>query len=404
MSSLPNTFAYRAQGIDGQPLSGTVDAASADHARERLESLRLRVLELAPAADPARSARPLRGEDFLTFNQQLAHLTAAGMPLEHGLRLIAEDLRRGRVADTVRQIADDLEKGVPLGAAFEKHASQFPPAYGHLVDAGVKTNNLSGMLLNLGEHLRTLAQLRAALWRALAYPLVVFIALCCIVAFLSGYLFPRFSDVYQMWGTQLPAVTEFLIHHGRAIAVFFLALAVLVVAALLVARVLKAAGKHGPLRDAVGLRLPLVGPVLSRSLVSRWCDAVRLGVVGGMDLPQAMRTAGDAVGSNRIRADADRMAAKLEAGQPILAGESFDVLPATVPAAIDLSTRHGGLPQTLGTLAHMYREQAQAKVGVIPAVLTPLLLTLLTCAIGFIILAMFLPFVTLINALSGGGK
>jgi type II secretory pathway component PulF len=402
MSSLPHTFAYRAQGIDGQPLTGTIDAASADLARERLESLRLRVLELAPADDRGTSVRPLKGEDFLTFNQQLAHLTAAGMPLEHGLRLIAQDMRRGKVANTVRQIADELEKGVPLGEAFQKHANQFPPAYGHLIDAGVKTNILSGMLLNLGEHLRTLALLRAALWRALAYPLVVFVALCGIVAFLSGYLFPRFSDVYGMWGTQLPAITQFLIDHGRAIAFAFLALAALVVAALLVSRVLKATGRHGPLRDAVGLRLPLVGPVIGRSLVSRWCDAVRLGVVGGMDLPRAMRTAGDAVGSARIRADADRMAAKLESGQPIVAGESYDVLPATVPAAIELSTRHGGLPQTLGTLAHMYREQAQAKVGVIPAVLTPLLLTVLTCAIGLIILAMFLPFVTLINTISGG--
>jgi len=167
MSAIPNTFAYRAQSIDGQPLTGTIDAASPDHARQQLESLRLRVLELAPAQAAAPATRPLRGEDFLTFNQQLAHLTSAGMPLEQGLRLIAQDMNRGAVANTIRQIADELEKGVPLGQAFEKHAAQFPPAYGHLIDAGVKTSNLSGMLLNLSEHLRTLANLRAALWRAM---------------------------------------------------------------------------------------------------------------------------------------------------------------------------------------------------------------------------------------------
>jgi type II secretory pathway component PulF len=400
MSSVSNTFAYRAQSIDGQPLSGTIDAESADHARARLESLRLRVLDLEPAAT-GQAARPLRGEDFLTFNQQLAHLTAAGLPLEHGLRLIAQDMRRGRVANTIRQIADELEKGVPLGQAFEKHASQFPPAYGRLIDAGVKTNNLSGMLLNLGEHLRTLSQLRAALWRALAYPLVVFVALCCVVAFLGGWVFPQFSDVYRIWGTQLPWATQFLLDHGRTIAGVFLGLAVLVVALIVLARVLRMTGRQGWLRDAVGLRLPLVGPVIGRSLVSRWCDAVRLGVTGGMDLPRAMRTAADAVGSERLRRDAERMSAKLEAGQPITAGESFDVLPATVPAAIDLSSEHGGLAPTLGTLSQMYQQQAQTRVGLIPAVLTPLLLTLLTGVIGFIILAMFLPFVNLMGALTG---
>jgi type II secretory pathway component PulF len=114
-----------------------------------------------------------------------------------------------------------------------------------------------------------------------------------------------------------------------------------------------------------------------------------------------MLTAADAVGSARIRADAERMAAKITAGQPLSSSESFSVMPPTVPAAIELSTRHGGLPQTLATLAQMYQQQAQAKVGVIPAVLTPILLTMLTGIIGFIILAMFLPFVNLLSAVSG---
>src|SRR2546423_9386127 len=97
MSSIAPVFAYRAQRLDGQPLSGTIDAASADQARERLESLRLRVLELGPATavTAAPGVRALRGDDFITFNQQLAHLTAAGLPMVQGLRLIAQDLRGG---------------------------------------------------------------------------------------------------------------------------------------------------------------------------------------------------------------------------------------------------------------------------------------------------------------------
>ena len=120
----------------------------------------------------------LRGIDFITFNQQLAHLTSAGMPIERGLRLIAQDMRRGRVSSTIRQIADELDRGVPLAMAFQNHASRFPPAYGRLLEAGIRTNNLSAMLLNLGRHMETVARLRAAMWRAISYPLMVFIALC----------------------------------------------------------------------------------------------------------------------------------------------------------------------------------------------------------------------------------
>jgi type IV pilus assembly protein PilC len=406
MPSIPSTFAYRAQGFDGQPLSGTIDADSADSARQRLESLRLRVLELAPAAEPPGGAARLGGEAFVTFNQQLAHLTAAGLPLEQGLRLIAQDLRRGKVAATVRQIAAELERGESLGEAFQKHASHFPPAYGRLVEAGVRSNNLSGMLLSLGQHLQTVAQLRAALWRALAYPVAVFIALCFVVAFIGHFVLPRFEQIFRDFGTKLPAITEFLLAGSRGAGTVAIVLAALLVAALLAWQGLRLAGRDAPVRDLIGLRLPLVGATLRRSLVSRWCDAVRLGIESGMDLPRAMRTGADAVGSPRLTRDVERLAGRVESGEP-LNGGGGGLVPATVLSAVELASRQGGpgaLAEVLATLSRMYRQQARAKTAVIPAVLTPLLLALLTVIIGFVITGVFAPFITLIQGITGGGK
>ena len=97
----PISFAYQAQTEHGQPLSGTIDAEDAAQASRLLESLRLRVIHVEPVARPPRS-KPLRGEDFLAFNQQLTHLTRAGLPVEQGLRLIAQDQRSGKLAATVR--------------------------------------------------------------------------------------------------------------------------------------------------------------------------------------------------------------------------------------------------------------------------------------------------------------
>src|SRR5262245_14562380 len=106
-----SAFAYIAQTFDGQSMSGTIDASSLDDAANRLSNLRLRVIHLDPAQRPAR-ARPLVGEDFAAFNQQLAHLSAAGLPIEQGLRLIAEDLRHGGLAQSVRNVSAELERGV----------------------------------------------------------------------------------------------------------------------------------------------------------------------------------------------------------------------------------------------------------------------------------------------------
>jgi hypothetical protein len=175
------TFAYQAQTVEGQPLSGTIDAASADEAVLQLEAMHLRVIELVPAGEAAKP-KALRGDDFIAFNQQLGYLTAAGLPIEQGLRLIAQDMRSGRLSTTVRQIADELDKGVALGAALERHQGQFPSMYGRLIEAGVRANNLPGMLFSLSRHLELVRRMRAMLWRSSAYPLMVMVGVAMVRA------------------------------------------------------------------------------------------------------------------------------------------------------------------------------------------------------------------------------
>ena len=146
------TFIYEGRDSAGQILSGSIDAADAQAATQTLENMRVKLIRLAPAEQKPRP-KPLRTDDFLAFNQELAHLAAAGLPVEQGLRLIAQDMRSGRLASTVHEVVNELENGVPLGQAFDKYRGRFPTLYGRLIDAGVKANNLPGVLLNLGQHL-----------------------------------------------------------------------------------------------------------------------------------------------------------------------------------------------------------------------------------------------------------
>src|SRR5262249_11695758 len=152
-------FAYQAQALDGRPISGTVDATNLDDATRQLHAIGLRVLSMEPAARPTPRAKPLGGDDFIAFNEQLAHLTAVGMPIEQGLRLLAADLKPGRLAPTVHAVAEELDRGTPLDRAIEKYHDKFPPLYARLIDAGIKSNNLSAMLLSLGRHIETVQRL-----------------------------------------------------------------------------------------------------------------------------------------------------------------------------------------------------------------------------------------------------
>jgi type IV pilus assembly protein PilC len=146
--------------------------------------------------------------------------------------------------------------------------------------------------------------------------------------------------------------------------------------------------------------LPLIGSVLWRNMVARWCDAVRLGVQAGLDLPRAINLAGEAVASPTLKADGRELAAALESGQPIdRAANGMMLLPATVPAVIALASQTNDLSTTLATLSDMYQQQAETRLTAIPGLLTPVLVILVGLVIGTVIIGLFLPFVTLISAL-----
>lgn len=393
------SFAYRAQLLDGMPLSGTIDAAGHDDARRQLEALNLRVLDIEGGKAPAPRGGAIRGEDFIAFNQQLAQLTAAGMPIEQGLRLIAQDMRRGRLAATVRAIADDLERGVPLGEAFDRRRGQLPSLYGRLIEAGVRSNNLPAMLLNLGTHAEAVHRLRGLLWRSVSYPLVVLAGLLAVAAFAGAYVLPGFAAMSQEFGAELPTITVVVLAVTRVLPYVLAAVVALALLAPVAWWVLRRRGAEQAAADRLFLPLPLVGPALKRNRVARWCDAVRLGVEAGLDLPAAVGLAGDAVGSPLLRRDGDDLVRGLQAGGALDGAANYRLLPPTVPAAMGLAVHRNQLAETLATLAAMYQQQAEHRMAMIPAVLMPFLLALVALLIGLLIAALFAPMAEMLRVL-----
>jgi type IV pilus assembly protein PilC len=416
------SFAYQAQSLTGQPISGTIDAAALDEANQKLQSLGLRILSIEPLHATAR-LRPLSDGDFLAFNEQLAQLTGAGLPVEQGLKLIAKDLHRGRLATAVAAISDELEKGVPLADALSHHQGQFPPLYGRIVEAGIRSNNLSALLLNLGTHLETVRRLRASLWRATAYPIMVLFALMIVLFFISQAVIPQFQAMYDSFKDDhsvhygwfasrwngappstdprpaLPWITDLVFAVGKAMPIIFCASIVLF---LLLPYLLRSMSKQSSAVERLSLRTPLIGPILRGSLLARWCDAAHLAVVAGMDLPGAIRLASEAVASPSLMLDGCDLAHDLEAGRPFAMDARRAILPATIPTAIELASRSQNLPAALQSLSDLYRRQADSRLENLPTILTPILLTLLAVVVGMVIAGLLLPMMQLIQWVTGG--
>ena len=396
----PTIFSYEAQTDDGQRLTGTIEASDAELAMDRLRAMRLRVIEVSPAESRVRSSKPLRGDDFLAFNQQLAQLTAAGLPVERGLRLIAADVRGGRLARTIEQVAAELERGTPLDEAFEKYRTKFPPLYGRLIRAGVKSGNLSAVLLSLGRHLELVQRLRSVLWRSISYPLFVLVALGFLLSFMGMVVLPQFEQAYAGFKVTLPPLTEALIALSHVAPVLLIVMLVIVIVGPIAWHISQRLGWSQAVVERVVLPMPLIGPVLRANLVARWCDACRVGVVAGLDLPAAIELASDATDSGRLQQDGVALASALSIGKPLSLVKT-SLLPPSVPAAMELGCGYHDLPTTLASLSELYERQAELRLSAIPGIITPSLIMLIALVVGFIISALMAPLLKLLSGTGG---
>jgi type IV pilus assembly protein PilC len=410
------TFAYHAITSDGQRISGSIDARDQAEALRRLQSLQMTQIQLETPGAPAKP-KPIRGEDFLAFNQQLAQLTGAGLPVEQGLRMIAAEIRSGSMKRTLDLVAAELESGKTLPEAVAAYRDKFPPLYAQLIDAGIRAGNLSGILLNLGRHLTLVRKLQAALWQALSYPVIVMCAFVGVFYFILVELVPKWEPMlfglsnvrfwvrtggtYQPQDFMIPWFTTALFRFSMVVSSWPIALVLAVVALLAVGACafLRATNRNEAFSERVLLPLPLIGSVLRRNLISRWCHAVALAVEAGLDLPAAITLADNATASPRLAADGAAMIAAVNSGHPISTATAPRILPPTVVAAMEMSADRGDLPLTLRAMAQMYQEQAELRLETIQAVLTPILLIFMGLAIGALMVAMFAPLLSILNML-----
>lgn len=394
-----STVSFTAQTQEGLHAQGTLEAASPAAARDALQALGLQVLEVSPTAPPP--PRRVGALDLAAFNAQLAHLLEAGVPLEQSLRLVAEEAGAGRLADGIRQVATELENGLDLPAAIAKNKASFPPLYGQLVGAGIKSGNLPGVLASLSRHLEFDRKLRTMVWRASVYPLVVIGATGAVGLFLDLWVFPAFREIFWQFDAKMPWITRFCLHYMGPISWALMLFPLLL---LLAMGTLRASGKSGWVVDHLLLRVPLLGRAISRGLAARWCDGAQLGLTAGMDLPAALALASSATGSERVARDSDRLRACVEAGNLPDASMPLSILPPVIPLALGSACR-GGLDAAtaLARLASTLREQAEYRMVAMQSWLLPLTIATLGAIVGLVIAAAFLPMIMIMRSLMGGG-
>ena len=396
------TFEYNALTPAGRLMKGTIEAGSREEADGLLTQMQLSVNSI----DKAKAEKPktaIGRNEFVLFNQQLASITRAGIPLERGLRELARDVHSSSMRRLVNAIADDMERGIGIEQAFERRQKHFPPLYGRILKAGVETGRLSEMLTSLNRHLEMANQTRRIIFEAISYPVVILVLAAIILTGVFTFIIPQFeSALTEMTeGKSLPVLTRAFYSMAGNVGPFWFVVGCVIAAIIVLSAGLSASAAGRRFKESVFLNVPVIGRVYHSSVLSRMAEAMAIMVAAGCDMPLSLRLSSGATGSQKLILESEVLAGQIEQGTNILeAGQFCRMIPRLFLYSVQLGTQRNELQDNLYSLGQMYAEQARCGQARLQAVLLPLMIIGVGGFVAMTILAMFLPMIQIVTTLS----
>jgi len=395
-------FEYRSVTTSGRLMTGTIEAADIEQAKASLAEMNVQVTELEKTKQPPTSGGIGRSE-FMLFNEQLASLTKAGIPLEQGLRELAHDAGSSKMRTLINGIADELERGTPIDQAVGKHQKDFPPLYGLILKSGVETGRLSEMLTNLNRHLQVELRTRRILVESLTYPGVVMVAATLIVSGLLLFIVPTFGEVLSDMSdgrAGLPALTQFILNLSKHVTDIWIGIGIVILVLLLLWKSLSVTASGRRTKERFFRSLPLIGRVFRNGLMARFSECMSVLVNAGCTLDDAVELSGQSSSSELLKQDCGILAAQLQQGSNFLeAGMVCKTIPRLFLYSVQLGAQRNELKENLNSLGRMYAAKTFSLQSQMQGLIEPLLIILLGGLVGTIVLAMFLPMVKMIQVL-----
>ncbi|HSU56881.1 MAG TPA: type II secretion system F family protein [Candidatus Dormibacteraeota bacterium] len=351
----------------------------------------------------------VKAKVLATFTRQLATLVDAGLPLLRGLRVLEKQERN----PTLKNILGDLALSIEGGSTFSEGLAQHPKVFNRLYVNMVKAGELGGVLevvlTRLSEFMEKAQKIKGKVIAAMFYPIAVLVVATAILIILMVKVVPSFKSVFEgmLEGSQLPAFTRLVLGISEAIKdhIFYTSIGIAVVVAIFMLFVKTKFGRH--VWDKFKLKMPVVGPVVSKVAISRFTRTLGTLISSGVPILQALtivkETAGNVIVSNAVSSVHE----SVKEGETITAPlEASGIFPPMVISMVDVGEQTGALPEMLLKIADNFDDEVDNAVAAMTSLLEPIMIVFLAVIVGSIVIAMFLPLIDLMNRVgdTSGGK
>ena len=399
-------FRCRLASPNGEIVEGVYAAETEARLRHELEEKGLYVLSLQPKHAIAGISlhlpqrKGVNTREFLVFNQELATLLKAGMPLVQSLDLLKRRVESPMFRTVLDDVHDKVRSGTALSDAFALHGDLFPRVYTASILAGERSGNLEAVLRRYVEYTKIIATVKSKTISALVYPAILITLAIALVSIIVLKVVPAFSDFYSSFGADLPLITRIIVQ----ISDFLRAQLLLIVVAFVVVVAVAVSWVRRPGQkarfDHLLLGVPMLGQVARKFSTSQMSRTLATLLGGGLPLVNALDIAARSIGNQFMAQQLEIVGARVREGESFAAAlEARHAFPEVAVKMAEVGESTGALQDMLNTVADFYDEEIATTMDRFVTLVEPVLLVVMGMVIAGLLLALYMPLFQLSSVL-----
>jgi type IV pilus assembly protein PilC len=403
------TFAYSGRTrageiVNGERMAETMDGAVAALRRDQVFVTRI-TPQKAKAADKkekvGKTGKKVSSKNLAVFTRQFSVMIDAGLPLVQCLDILGSQEEDKNFAAVILQTRTSVESGSSLADAMRRHPKTFDPLFTNMVAAGEAGGILDTILKRLATYIEKAVKLAGQVKSAMIYPIAVIVIASLVVGVILWKVIPTFGSLFAGLGAELPMPTRVVIWMSESLVKYFPLMLVAGVAAAWATRTYYQTNNGRHAIDRGMLKLPVLGNILRKIAVARFCRTLATLVSSGVPILDGLeitaKTSGNAIIEDAIMATRT----SIERGETIAAPlKETAVFPAMVVQMIGVGEATGALDTMLAKIADFYEEEVDTAVAGLLTLLEPIMIAVLGVVVGGIVIAMYLPIFDLISKLT----
>jgi type IV pilus assembly protein PilC len=411
------TFKFEAMDTTGEEVKDQIEALNEEEAQQKIKQMGYFVTKLTQLGDAKKGGKKkggrkrkkgktftiggVSGKKLCTFTRQFSTLQDAGLPVLRSLKILENQMRPGVLKNALIDVVDDVEGGSTLSEAMAKHPKCFDRLYVNMVKAGEAGGALEVILQRLADFKEKSQSLKRKVIGAMVYPCVVILVATAILTFIMVYIIPKFKKIFDEFGMTLPQMTQILIDVSMWFADYWWVLPLFPLGFWLFVKLicLSRTGRYAV--DWVKLHIPLLGKILEKTIVARTMRTLGTLVASGVPILESLAIVKETANNSVFEACYQRVYESIREGESIAEPmRESRLVDDMVVNMIEVGEETGDLDTMLYKIADFYDEEVDTMVKSLISLLEPIMIVFLGCVIGFIVIALFLPLIKLLEGLS----